>query len=111
MSKATYGTTPVVLGESTYTLVPNLAAVNKIEARFGGLRGAMETCQQMSVNGVAAIIAAGANVSPREAEQIAQKVFDTGVGEAMVQILPYVQALLNPAQVKVEADEADAGNA
>ena len=55
MSKTLYGTVEIVLGDETYILKPTLAAVRSIEAHFGGLRGASQAVNALSVVGCAVI--------------------------------------------------------
>ena len=56
MSEALYGTITLVVGARTYTLRPTLEAALLIEARFGGLRGALESMRLMSISSSADII-------------------------------------------------------
>ncbi|MGV6473507.1 hypothetical protein [Azotobacter vinelandii] len=105
MSKTLYGTTPITLGGSTYELVPSLGAVRAIEARFGGLRGAIQACEGLSVEGVAHIVAAGAGLTGKAAAGLPDEVWQAGVAEVSVQLRPYLLALLNP-----RGAQADEGN-
>jgi len=52
MSKTLYGKTTVTVGEFEFELEPTLAAVRKIEQRFGGLRPALDGLGSLSVDAV-----------------------------------------------------------
>ncbi|MCG6541749.1 hypothetical protein MCB86_16875 [Pseudomonas sp. KSR10] len=96
MSKTMHGITTVRLGDEEFELVPTLLAVRNIEARFGGLRGAAQAVHALSVEGVAHIIASGANVTGKAAEALVEKVWMAGVVDVSVQLSPYLAALYNP---------------
>lgn len=106
-SKTLHGTTTVTLGDSVYTLIPSLGAVRAIEARFGGLRGAIQACQALSVDGVAHIITSGAGLKGSTAAAVADEVWQAGVGAVSDQVAPFIIALLNPRG----AEAKDEGNA
>lgn len=96
MNKTLHGTVTVKLGDEEFTLQPTLKAVRAIESRFGGLRGASQTVNAMSVDGCAIILAAGAGLEGKEAEAIAEKVWQAGVLDVSVQLNAYLAALYNP---------------
>ena len=66
-SKTLYGKTAatVCVFEFEFELEPTLAAVRKIEQRFGGLRPALDGLGSLSVDAVSHVIVAGANLSQR----------------------------------------------
>lgn len=107
MSTTNYGKTTVTVGEFEFELEPTLAAVRKIEARFGGLRPALDGLANLSIDAVSAVIVAGANLTPKEAKEVPEAVFAAGVGEVTGQVVPYLVALMNPGQA--QADE-ESGN-
>ena len=78
MSRATYGTVEVELGKKKYVLKPTLAAYEKIENRMGGIRQALENCSNMSIDGIASIIAAGAGIGSRETKELKEGIFAEG---------------------------------
>lgn len=96
MSKTLHGTTSISLDGVEYELVPTLAAVRNLEARFGGLRGVGRVLEELSVDGCAAIVAAGANLSGKAAEAIADQVWQEGVLEVSIKLSKYLSALYNP---------------
>lgn len=96
MSKTLHGTVDIKLDDETYTLQPTLGAVRAIEAHFGGLRGASQAINALSIDGCAVIIAGGAGLTGKAAEAIAEQVWQTGVLEVSVQLNAYLVALYNP---------------
>jgi len=96
MSKTLYGTVDVKLGDETYTLKPTLGAVRAIEAHFGGLRGASQAINALSVDGCAVIIAGGAGLTGKAAEPLAEQVWQAGVVDVSIQLNAYLAALYNP---------------
>lgn len=96
MSKTLHGTVEIVLDDETYVLKPTLGAVRAIEAYFGGLRGASQAINALSVDGCAVIIAGGAGLSGKAAEVVAEQVWQAGVLDVSVQLNAYLVALYNP---------------
>lgn len=96
MSKTLYGTVEIKLGDETYILTPTLGAVRAIEAHFGGLRGASQAINAVSVDGCAVIIAGGAGLKGKDAEAIAEQVWQAGALDVSVQLNAYLVALYNP---------------
>jgi hypothetical protein len=96
MSKTLHGSTSIKVGEESFELVVTLGAVRKIEAHFGGLRGAAEALRVLSVDGVALVIAAGAGLVAKDAELLAEKVWQAGVSGLAAQLTGYLGALYNP---------------
>jgi hypothetical protein len=91
-----HGEVTVELGEEVFELRPTLKAMKKIQARFGGLRGAMEALGQLNVETIAVIISAGANATPRELGDIEEAVFSHGIAGATEQVVPFITKLMNP---------------
>ena len=96
MSKTLHGTVEIKLGDEVYTLMPTLGAVRAIEAHFGGLRGASQAINALSIDGCAVIIAGGAGLKGKAAEAVAEQVWQTGVLDVSVQLNAYLVALYNP---------------
>lgn len=96
MSKTLYGTVDIKLGDETYTLTPTLGAVRAIEAHFGGLRGASQAINALSIVGCAVIIAGGAGLNGKDAEAVTDLVWQAGVLDVSVQLNAYLVALYNP---------------
>ncbi|WP_458718326.1 hypothetical protein [Pseudomonas gregormendelii] len=106
MSKTLHGTIEVTVGDDVYTMVPTLGAVRTIEAHFGGLRGASQVVNALSVDGCARIVAAGAGLKGKAADALAEKVWQAGVLEVSVQLNAYLVALYNPRGPDAGKDQA-----
>lgn len=106
-TKTQYGKTTVAIGEFEFELTPNLDAVRKIEGRFGGLRPALDALGNLSVDACTTIVAAGAGLTPQEVKELPDAIFNAGVAEVTAQVVPFVVALLNPSQAKVEDGEGN----
>ncbi|KAB0489794.1 hypothetical protein [Pseudomonas vancouverensis] len=96
MNQTLYGTVQIDLDGEAYTLKPTLGAVRAIESHFGGLRGASQAINALSVDGCAVIIASGAGLTGKAAEGVAEQVWQTGVLKVSVQLNAYLVALYNP---------------
>lgn len=96
MSEALHGTVTLVIGARSYTLKPTLDAALRIETRFGGLRGALESMRLMSIASCADIVIAGANLKPDQHAVVAGEVFHTGVARVSAELTEFITVLLNP---------------
>jgi hypothetical protein len=106
MNNTLHGTMTVILGDEKFTLQPTLKAVRAIESRLGGLRGASQTINSLSVDGCAIILAAGAGLEGKAADAIAEKVWQAGVLEVSTQLNAYIIALYNPRGADQGKDQA-----
>ena len=95
-SKTLRGTVTVSVGDDTYTLTPTLGAVRAIEAQLGGLMGAVRAVREHGVDACACVIAAGAGLTPQQAAELPEKVWQAGILSVSTQLVEYVGALLNP---------------
>lgn len=109
MSKVDHGTVTIKIDGDHYELRPTLDAYRKIQNRFGGLRGALESLTQLNIEHVANIIAAGSGNGQREVKNIERKVFMEGIGNVTEQVAPFVTALFNP-RGDDDEEEPDEGN-
>ncbi len=89
-------TVTIELNGKEYDLKPTLNAVRKIQRRFGGLRGALESLTQLNTEHIAHIVAAGAGVGAREINDLEEDVFQEGAGSAVEQVSPFISLLLDP---------------
>lgn len=96
MSEANHGTITLVVGGRSYTLQPTLEAALRIESRFGGLRGALESLRLLSIGATADIIVAGAGLKAEAHAEVAAGVFSTGVSKISSELSPFIAALLSP---------------
>lgn len=106
-SKTLYGKTTVTVGDFEFELEPTLDAVRKIEQRFGGLRPALDGIGALSVDAASHVIIAGANLTPKEAKEVPAAVFAAGVADVTAQVVPYLVALLNPADAKAQEESGN----
>ena len=107
MSEALHGTVTLVIGGHSYTLKPTLDAALRIEARFGGLRGALEAMRLMSIAACADVVVAGADLKPDQHPVIAGEVFHTGVAQVSGKLTEFITVLLNPVPPSVAARGKD----
>jgi hypothetical protein len=106
-SKTLYGTTTVTVGETEYELEPTLHAVRKIEQRFGGLLPTLEALRGLNVDAVSHVIIAGASLTPKEARDVPDAVFEAGVANVTAEVIPYIMALLNPSDANPEEESGN----
>lgn len=96
MSRVNRGTVEVEIDGEVYELRPTLDAFKKIQARFGGLRGALEAIAQMNSEHLANIIVAGSNAPRRDLAKIEEQIFNEGLASVTEAIAPFVTTLFNP---------------
>jgi len=114
MSKTDHGTVVVTGGDISFTLKPTLRAFREIERRFGGVIAAMQAIGAGNVSSVSFVIAAGTGVDTgkrKEVEAVEEQVFAAGVNTVTSQVMPFLNALLNPAgktdaEIEKEKEEA-----
>lgn len=111
MSRIDYGTIEVTIAGTEYTLKPTLKAYQAIERRFGGLRSALESCSNMSIDGIAAIIAAGANLDRDARKELPDAIFAEGSLNVLPLVTEYLMKLLNPSGKEPDGDEEPSGEA
>lgn len=109
MSRANYGMVEVSISGKTYELKPTLAAYQKIDTRMGGLRQAIESCSNMSIDGLVFIIAAAAGIGQRDTGDLAQAVFEEGTMNVLPKVTEYLLMLLNPTGKEAKPVDDDAG--
>lgn len=98
MSQTLYGTTDVIVGDETFTLVPTLKFVRWFELACGegGFGKAFEKIGKMSPDFLANVIVHGARLPQREHERLAEQVWQHGVGDIFEQLIPFITALMDP---------------
>lgn len=109
-----YGTTYVVIGDDKYELKFNLKAVKAIDTHFNGLLNAVNAIGRLSPQSLGAVITFGAGLSTKKevVEELEWAITRAGVSNVLLQVNPYLMAMLNPAQKTEEQieKEAEAGN-
>lgn len=81
---------------TVYELRPTLRAFQRLQTRFGGLRGVIEALGQLNIESVSQIIAAGVSADRKQLQEIQEQVFETGVADVTEAVTPYVNVLLDP---------------
>lgn len=107
MSRVDHGVIECSINGTEYTLKPTLDAYRKIQARFGGLRGALEAISALNIEHLSHIVAAGAGIGRNKAVKIEEDIFLEGVGNVTESVAPFVTALFNP---RGDKDEDAEGN-
>lgn len=117
MSKTNHGTVVITTDEVTFTLKPTLRAFRDINRHFGGVIAAMQALCHANISTIALIVAAGSGVDTgkrKDLEALEEQIFEAGVNTVSSQVMPFLQALLNPAgktdeEIAKQKEEA-AGN-
>lgn len=117
MSKTNHGTVVITTDEVTFTLKPTLRAFRDINRHFGGVIAAMQALGHANISTIALIVATGSGVDTgkrKDLEALEEQIFEAGVNTVSSQVLPFLQALLNPAgktdeEIAKQKEEA-AGN-
>lgn len=100
MSKTNHGTVVITTDEVTFTLKPTLRAFRDINRHFGGVIAAMQAISHGNISTIALIVAAGSGVDTgkrKDLEALEEQIFEAGVNTVSSQVMPFLQALLNPA--------------
>lgn len=112
MGRATHGIIDVEINGKKYTMKPTLAAYEKIETRMGGLRQALESCSNMSIDSIAFIIGAGCGIGSKEIGDLKENIFQEGALNVLPKVTEYLMKLLNPSGKEVDdgvQEEKEAG--
>lgn len=107
-SRANYGTVECTIGGNEYTLKPTLRAVDKIITRWpGGMGEALAAVQDplLAIRASAFVIASGAGLTGKDAEEIAEDVFAEGLGQVQETAVKYLMLLINPTGKEAEDTE------
>jgi hypothetical protein len=86
----------VTLKEKSYTLLPTVDALLKINRACGSLTNAARALQSLDFEALCSVIVAGANLSQKQAALVPREVFVTGVVNVAPQLGPYLNMILNP---------------
>jgi hypothetical protein len=100
MSKTNHGTVVIESGDITFTLKPTLRAFREIQRHFGGVMDAIQVLTRANISSLALIVSAATGVDigkRKDVEAVEEQIFEAGATTVASQLLPYLQALLNPA--------------
>ena len=96
MSRVDYGQVDLELGDETVALKPTLNALVKINKRFGSIREAVSEVQNLNFEAICYVVQEGAGLNPRQADELREAVFRTGLFNVMPQLCDYLTKLMNP---------------
>ena len=100
MSKTNHGTVVITTDSTTFTLKPTLRAFRDINRHFGGVISAMQSLSHGNISTLALIVAAGTGVDTgkrKDMEALEEEIFEAGSSSVSNQVMPFLNALLNPA--------------
>ena len=98
----------VKLNEEEIVLKPSVTAMRMISRQYGGLNPARQMLVAENFDAVVFIIRVGAGMKDREARDLDDKVYETGLtGDLLVQLINYVAMLGNKGKPIVLGEEND----
>lgn len=114
MSKTNHGTVVITAGDISFTLKPALRAFRDIQRHFGGVIDAMQALSHANISTLALMVCAGTGVDTskrKDVEAVEEQIFEAGYSSVSSQLMPFLQALLNPAgktndEIEKEKEEA-----
>lgn len=92
------------VGGETYLLRPTLGAMRKINREFDSLVDAMLRVKKVDFNAICFIASAGADHTSKQADQLAESIFEGGVMNAIPAVTEYLGVLMNPTGDDEEED-------
>lgn len=97
MSKATLGAgnVDIELDGETVTLRPTLKAAQTISRQAGGIVKAIEAIGKFDLDAMVGVIQLGLNLSNKDAANLAEKVWATGMAELSGPVINYLSILAN----------------
>lgn len=98
MSKATLGAgnVDIILDGETVTLRPTLRAAQTISKQAGGIMAAVQAVGRFDLEVMTSVIALGLNVTtPREINDLAERVWSTGMADLVEPVTRYLSVLAN----------------
>ncbi len=117
MSKLTAGDVVITLAGEQRVLRPTLRAITMISAHFGGLAKARDALASQDFQAVFQVVRWGLNASDKEAKDLPQQIFETGIiSDLLVPLIRYIGILANggkpmPDDPLEEPDGSAEGNA
>lgn len=101
------GTVFLELGDEEFELRPTLKAYQKIQTRFGGLRGALVSVQEINLDHVTHIVAAGAGVDRKDMDRLKKAIYEEGIANVTEKIVPFLTAMMGTSSDDDEEDEGE----
>jgi hypothetical protein len=96
MARISLGEKTIYLSGEEYSLVVCIEAIEKIDARWGNVVGAIEACARPPLETLVYIIRHGAGIGQREADDLKLKVLREGILNTTIQVIEYLNLCLNP---------------
>lgn len=85
----------LVLAGETYKLTPTVAALERIDARFGSLIECSRRIEGYSLEAISLVIAAGAGLSAKQTPAMREKLLSAGLKAAIQPLTRYLAAFLD----------------
>lgn len=111
MAKATLGSgnVDIELDGETVTLRPTLKAAQNISRAKGGIMAAVEAVGKFEFDTLVSVIVLGLGVDGKEARDVAEKVYSTGMADLVAPVINYLSILANGGRsLEAEGGEGDA---
>jgi hypothetical protein len=90
------GNVELTLDGQTVTLRPTLRAAQTLSKQSGGLMSAVQAVARLELEVITSVIAMGLNITtPREINDLAEKVWSTGVVDLVEPVTKYLTILAN----------------
>ncbi|MEO9230370.1 MAG: hypothetical protein ABI216_15700 [Devosia sp.] len=90
------GNVDILLGDETVTLRPTLRAAQTISKQSGGIVSALQAVSRFDFDVISSVIALGLNkTSPRDQQDIAEKVYETGLSDLIEPVTNFLAILAN----------------
>lgn len=106
------GEVQIELDGETVTLKPTLRAAQMVNASLNGFRGAFESIARFDLDAFALVVAAGlGKTTQAELDEVAEKVFRTGLVSLSDPLTKYAAMLSNGGRPPAPAKTGDAGAA
>ncbi|MBU1306329.1 MAG: hypothetical protein KKF33_12535 [Alphaproteobacteria bacterium] len=102
------GNVAIVLDGEDVVLRPNLKAAQTISRQKGGIMAAVDAVGKFDFDTIAAVITLGLGVEGKEARDIPEKVYSTGMADLVAPVINYLSILANGG--RPVSDDADGGD-
>ena len=96
MARISLGEKTIYLSGEEFTLTVCVEAIEKIDARWGNVVGAIEACARPPLDTLVYLIRHGVGMGQREAEDLKVKILREGILNTTVQVMEYLNLCLNP---------------
>lgn len=101
------GNVEIDLDGETVTLRPTLQAAQAISRLSGGISGAVRAVGQFDIDTIASVVSLGLGVSGKDAKDIPDRVFNTGLADLIGPVSTYLTILANGGRPVTSGGEED----